>query len=217
MCRNLLGLRVTKMSSSKSTANEQSEALSAGGGKKRAAYPRARLTFWLRADWGASAGDLLRDVDSWAHSAGRWVSDTGMRLWNRSGVIPGHLHTASISIGSGRPPSPPTLPPLAPPLSAHLPGSGSHFILLLFLLPRHPPSPLSVQLYISILLLFYSIPLLLYSTSYYISSGLYATVHLYSNFCISILFCPEYLHLILLDLKWRYITLMDLTDSLFLG
>lgn len=45
---------------------------------------------------GGSAKDLLRDVDSWAHSAGRWVSDTRMRLWNRTRVIPGHLHTASV-------------------------------------------------------------------------------------------------------------------------
>lgn len=44
-----------------------------------------------------SAEDLLRDVDSWAHSTGRWVSDTRVRLWNRTRVIPGHLHTYSIN------------------------------------------------------------------------------------------------------------------------
>lgn len=43
---------------------------------------------------GDSAEDLLRDVDGWAHSARRWVSDTRMRLWKRTRVIPGHLHTA---------------------------------------------------------------------------------------------------------------------------
>lgn len=62
---------------------------------------------------GGSAEDLLRDVDSWAHSAGRWVSDTRMRLWNRTGVIPGHLHTASIPIGGSYQPS------LSSPSSLH--------------------------------------------------------------------------------------------------
>ena len=81
---------------------------------------------------GGSAEDLLRDVDSWAHSAGRWVSDTRMRLWNRTRVIPGHLHTASIPVGSSHPPSLPLLPPFAPSLSAHLPVLVFSFSFLFF-------------------------------------------------------------------------------------
>ncbi len=78
---------------------------------------------------GGSAEDLLRDVDSWAHSAGRWVSDTRMRLWNGTRVIPGHLHTASIPIGTSHPPSLPLLPPVTPSLSVFV----FHF---LFSLPK---------------------------------------------------------------------------------
>lgn len=38
-------------------------------------------------------------VNSWAHSTGPWLSDTARRLRNGTGVIPGHLHTTSISAG----------------------------------------------------------------------------------------------------------------------
>lgn len=58
-------------------------------------YPLSQLTF-CSGQIGGSVKDLLSSVDSWAHSTGRWVSDSGVRLWNRTRVILGHLHTASV-------------------------------------------------------------------------------------------------------------------------